>query len=350
MVVLLLLIGLLFGLYCLMHCKITALTITSKILLIISLVSPTEGSVFGQTIITGRIISKDDTLSVPGVSVSVKNTKIGVQTNSKGIYTLSIPDSLKGQTIYLVVSFVGYQKIEQPVNLATYIEGESVDFSLGLSATSLGEVVVAGYGNHRDPTKRIPKFPWPPPDFTVTETINNFYFRNTNTLYDADAIICKALDRCGYDDKAYFYIPNGFAIVTRIEQIKENGVALDTPFRWNTQVKGYRHLSWQAYFNALVFPTKGYFRILVFAVTDDVFKTSGKQISKDKAQNWLREGTDELPAVLGRMKYGAGYRCIALIYEFKKEEARNPQLLQPGTLTGREHLSTAKILLSLNTH
>jgi len=62
--------------------------------------------------ISGKVTDAGDGEALPGVSVVVKNTTIGVATDVNGAYTLTVPGSAKT----LVFSFVGYQDKEMPIN------------------------------------------------------------------------------------------------------------------------------------------------------------------------------------------------------------------------------------------
>src|ERR1700761_9751645 len=53
--------------------------------------------------VTGTVTGKDDGMPLPGVSVVVKGTSSGTQTDVQGKYSLNVPD---GST--LSFSFVGY--------------------------------------------------------------------------------------------------------------------------------------------------------------------------------------------------------------------------------------------------
>lgn len=87
--------------------------------------------------ITGTVTSAEDGLPVPGVSVQVKGTTIGVATNVDGKYTLAVPTT----STTLLYSFIGYKV--QEVEIA----GRNViDIVLEPDALSLDEVVVVGYG------------------------------------------------------------------------------------------------------------------------------------------------------------------------------------------------------------
>lgn len=79
-------------------------------------------------------------LSLPGVSVFIKNSTNGVVTDAAGRYTLSVPD-LKGT---LVFSFVGYVKQE-----AAVADRKTVNITLAEENSTLGEVVVVAFGKQK---------------------------------------------------------------------------------------------------------------------------------------------------------------------------------------------------------
>ena len=90
--------------------------------------------VFAQNrTVTGTVTAKEDGLPIPGVTVKVKGSTVGTQTNTAGKFTLSVPT---GAT--LVFSFIGYENLQIPVS------SEIVKAQLTLSSKQLGEVVVTG--------------------------------------------------------------------------------------------------------------------------------------------------------------------------------------------------------------
>ncbi|MBS7564374.1 SusC/RagA family TonB-linked outer membrane protein [Mucilaginibacter sp. Bleaf8] len=89
--------------------------------------------VFAQNrTVTGTVTAKEDGLTLPGVTVRVKNTTTGTQTDAKGHYSINAP---AGAT--LVFSFIGYSTIELPASGATV---NAVLTSSG--ATQLSEVTI----------------------------------------------------------------------------------------------------------------------------------------------------------------------------------------------------------------
>ncbi|WP_332369042.1 carboxypeptidase-like regulatory domain-containing protein [Spirosoma telluris] len=88
--------------------------------------------------IVGKVTSAEDGSPLPGVSVVVKGTTKGANTDAGGVYSISVP-SAKG-TI-LVFSFVGV--VTQEVKVGNESE---VNASLVSDSRQLSEVVVTGVG------------------------------------------------------------------------------------------------------------------------------------------------------------------------------------------------------------
>jgi len=89
--------------------------------------------VFAQNrTVTGTVTAKDDGLPIPGVTVKVRGTNNGTQTNTAGKYTLAgVP---AGATLQF--SFIGYETLSVPAT------GNTVNAVLNIASNQLGEVVV----------------------------------------------------------------------------------------------------------------------------------------------------------------------------------------------------------------
>lgn len=88
--------------------------------------------------ITGKVTSSLGE-PIPGVTIKVSGQNIGTVTDGNGAFSLSVPD-----TAVLIVSYIGYQTKEVPVN------GQSVlNIILEPSSSGLSEVVVIGYGTQK---------------------------------------------------------------------------------------------------------------------------------------------------------------------------------------------------------
>ena len=96
-------------------------------------------SSFAQDVVSGKVTDAADGSSIPGVSVAVKGTTRGSQTDANGTYKVNA-----GSNVTLVFSFVGYASKEVAVG------GKSVvNVSLTADNKSLEEVVVVGYGTQK---------------------------------------------------------------------------------------------------------------------------------------------------------------------------------------------------------
>ena len=101
-----------------------------------------------ETKVSGKVSSSVGEV-LPGVSVKVKGSSLGTQTDASGNFSLTVPDNA-----ILVFSYVGYVSQEVSVSGRT-----SITVSLVASTQKMDEVVVIGYGtaNKRDLTGSIAK-------------------------------------------------------------------------------------------------------------------------------------------------------------------------------------------------
>jgi Ca-activated chloride channel homolog len=87
--------------------------------------------------ITGQVTEAGDTAGIPAVGVVLKGTTIGTVTDVNGRYSITLP----GNEGVLIFSFVGYSLREVPIG-----KSDVINVALKVDATSLDEVIVAGYG------------------------------------------------------------------------------------------------------------------------------------------------------------------------------------------------------------
>ncbi|MHB1178972.1 MAG: SusC/RagA family TonB-linked outer membrane protein, partial [Daejeonella sp.] len=89
--------------------------------------------------VKGKITDQKTREALIGVSVKVKGTNSGVSTDVNGNYSLDAPENGT-----LVITYIGYETVEVPVN-----NRGTINIPLISSSTSLSEVVVIGYGTQR---------------------------------------------------------------------------------------------------------------------------------------------------------------------------------------------------------
>src|SRR5580658_3035122 len=94
--------------------------------------------IFAQDSVTvSGVIRDEQKQPLPGATVLVKGTTLGTSTDDKGSFTLRIPKDAKT----IVVSYVGYDSKEYPVNAANGSVKLNVD--MASSNISLNQVVVS---------------------------------------------------------------------------------------------------------------------------------------------------------------------------------------------------------------
>ncbi|WP_184548460.1 SusC/RagA family TonB-linked outer membrane protein [Mucilaginibacter sp. FT3.2] len=100
----------------------------------------TVDAAFAQNVtVKGKVIDATSGEALIGVSVLVKGTSTGAQTDANGGYALSVPG-----TATLTFAYIGYATQEVAVNNQT-----TVDVRLQAKANELQQVVVIGYGTQR---------------------------------------------------------------------------------------------------------------------------------------------------------------------------------------------------------
>jgi hypothetical protein len=96
-----------------------------------------QRTVLADKAISGKIVSEEDNMPVPGVTVVVKGTTNGTTTDVDGKYQINVPEN----NAVLVFSAVGFATQEKPVGNASIM-----DITLSTDQKTLEEVVVVGYG------------------------------------------------------------------------------------------------------------------------------------------------------------------------------------------------------------
>lgn len=104
-------------------------------------VSQTKDVIAQQLQVSGKVVGEDD-MPLPGASILIKGTRYGAVSDFDGQYTISIPSDISNPI--LIVTYVGYQKLELP------FDGQSeINFKMTPDVSGLDEVVVVGYGTSK---------------------------------------------------------------------------------------------------------------------------------------------------------------------------------------------------------
>jgi len=191
----------------------------------------------------------------------------------------------------------------------------------------------------------LPLFEWPPPRVSAWAVISRDSFAPLPAdpcLGHIDIKLCSALKDCGYVDLSYFAVPEGFALVTRMEHINEDGTPKEPKTRFETQPPESFKLPFRDYLRSLFLARPGYYRIIVFVVTTTLITQSPKRIDSKEAEAWFSRGGNILPPAIALKPWTGNHNCTALIYEFAQPNPGVPADLTTGRgLQCRDHLKAA---------
>ena len=129
-----------------------------------------------------------------------------------------------------------------------------------------------------------------------------------------------------------------------MEQIESDGIPSPEPARWSTDLPWVANMTLLEFIKALANATPGYYRVIVFIVTNQPWSRTGERPTGEEAERWLAEGFNSLPQSIGELTYGPDYRTTALVYAFKKVSRNtNATFLMPSPTSADDHLKKAGI-------
>lgn len=192
--------------------------------------------------------------------------------------------------------------------------------------------------NKNNASLPLPRFPWPPPKSSGEYSLPQTLFQKCNTLRDIDARFSNAMDEKGYSQRSYFYVPNGFAVITQLEQFSQNGLSKSDNARWVDYPVQENFGGVIDYLKSIILPCKGNFRVFAFIVTDAPFPKKDYVISKEEAIGWLSLGGSWLPDAIGQLPFSKAHRATLMVYEFEATTSdKKSSYKKPGLLQGMVH-------------
>ena len=200
----------------------------------------------------------------------------------------------------------------------------------------------------RQPNETPPPFLWPPPRASAFQVLPRKLLvgeKETVRLKDVNTTLNSAFEHCGYSDRSYYTVPDGFAIASRIEQINEDGTPSSN--RWSLDVPSMEEVSIKAYLRALFKAPRGHYRVIVFIVTPHPFSQGDTELSASGAAELVSKGANTLPEAIGNREYSSNYECTALIYEFEGT-GQTAKFVRPSEITSQMHLQNAGLLAALS--
>ena len=200
------------------------------------------------------------------------------------------------------------------------------------------------------PPSSLPVFPWPPPRYSAFSHIAREWVApgEPATLASAASRLERAFDAAGYGERSYYWIPGGFALVSRLERILADATPVESPARWAVEtpmVRGRFIDHVRALFNA----PPGFYRVIVFTITDQDFAAGAREPTSKEARNWIAFGSLRLSEDVGALAYSEKHYTTALIYEFERRaDQQEARVKAPSDSPGRVHLEKTGLWQALS--
>ena len=219
-------------------------------------------------------------------------------------------------------------------------EGTGIGAGVG---AAVGAGVGYGIGGYQ------PSF-WPPPRPSGMVVIPSALLASPNdppTLSVLNLRLLKALNSAGYVSYSYFSVPSGFALVTQLEQINDDGTPLSGDTRFSSDRRPIDNWSLIALGHALFVAREGYYRIIVFIVSPVPFAPREEVPTAREAREWVSRGMNTLSNEVGELPYTEDVKVTALVYELLQSGNVPAVIKVPGRLPARTHLERGRLWAGL---
>jgi hypothetical protein len=118
-------------------------------------------------------------------------------------------------------------------------------------------------------TDEIPQFQWPPPRPSAMVVVPNtvlLHGTDIRTLGSVAASLESVFEKTGYSERSFYSVPDGFALVSRMEQITVNGESRPGSDRWSTDMTPHV-FSLRSYLSTLFTSSPCRYRVIAFIVS-----------------------------------------------------------------------------------
>lgn len=191
--------------------------------------------------------------------------------------------------------------------------------------------------------QKLPALPWPMPQPSAWAALDKTLLgRDATALKDVEEKLAKALVATGFSEPGILSAPSGFAMLSQVERIHDDGTPYNPPDRWSSGKLALRSFSLKDYLSSLFFDTPGEFRLFVFIITTELNPVkSDATLPEEAARQLAAKGGRILPDDIGNLTL-KGRNCFVLVYQFQREQGQFTTLSQNG-ISAREHMQKAGI-------
>ncbi|MEM0986250.1 MAG: hypothetical protein AAGJ32_08390 [Pseudomonadota bacterium] len=201
-----------------------------------------------------------------------------------------------------------------------------------------------------DPDALMFDFTWPPPEPSARIEIPRSLVlggidENDRSVSRIQSRVESALETAGYVDQSFYTIGcDGFAIITRMEQIDRTGEPLEDGLRFNAPGED-ETWSLTGYLTRLFYAPPGFYRQIILAGTDEIYDEDNLQAAPDEDQldALFTAGSSQALDIDAAEMWGTGHKLHALIYEFETQGTRNVKQRRPSPIPAERHVETSGI-------
>lgn len=224
---------------------------------------------------------------------------------------------------------------------------------LGVVGAAVGSTISKPPAQVAPWTQAVPGLSWPLPApsarLVLPRETGVWAQRRRLKVGDIATSVQAALNAAGYSETSFYNVPDGFVIVTRLEQIERDGTAKSGAERWNVEAPGKDDPFFLKVLKGMVGATSGNYRLFIFVVSTDDRPPTSSEPSYGKAKLWFLRGAAALPAATANRPVTAGHRMSVLVYEFEAITKQKVLARTPGLLTCEDHLVKAGLWQGLAT-
>ena len=200
-----------------------------------------------------------------------------------------------------------------------------------------------GLGPNLRERTEVGPFPFPPPAPSAVLELPRP--RPATTVDELVRATRDILASAGYSYSTVSPLPDdgGFAVVAPLEQTDARGIPLRGNARFSPTIEPVTSGGVSAYLKALIAGRKGYWRVIVFVITDRPLPI-GPQPTVAQLGGFQRGGSLSLAPSEHKETLTVEHHVWAFIYEISAQEnEKEATVVVPGRLSAEEHLKRARL-------
>ena len=198
----------------------------------------------------------------------------------------------------------------------------------------------------------LPFFPWPVPQPSARLSLSRATVEEllgedpeALNLREASEKMGRLANRAGYSEKRFFrFGRDGFAMMTRIERFNRDGKPFPPPRRF-TGPSSRESFTLTEFLTALFIAPVGFYRVIVMVVTPNPgYPISQQPLEAKVADIMMDHAPARLHGELTETSFSADHGIDVLVYEFRRTEQKEPEMLPAPLLPVETHLTSTQLL------